>query len=97
MSNKYLGNVISQNSSTAYTFENIGCSVDGLVWSSLSIFHHLGLGQPQSSEQPHQDGSEEGAEAEPRHQPEQQQRARQLLVLQGHLHTRAVNQGSHDQ
>ena len=91
MSNKYLGNVISQNSSTAYTFENIGCSVDGLVWSLLSILNHLGLGQ--SSEQPHEDGPEQGAEAEPRHQPEQQQRARQLLVLQGHLHTRAVNEG----
>ena len=79
MSNKYLGNVISQNSSTAYTFENIGCSVDGLVWSSLSIFHHPGLGQ--SSEQPHQDGSEEGAEAEPRHQPEQQHVEDRVVVV----------------
>ena len=57
----------------------------------LSILNHLGLGQ--SSEQPHEDGPEQGAEAEPRHQPEQQQRARQLLELQGHLHTRAVNEG----
>ena len=48
----------------------------------------------QSSEQPHQYGPEQGAEAEPRHQPEQQQRARQLLVLQRHLHNRAVNEGS---